>query len=202
MRTIYLVRHGKPYFEGPRIALGQGNDVPVLQEYLEKAKDLRGFFADKDIDFYYSSPLLRARQTLSAFIPEGQRPIILPGIIEANYGNWEGVDITKLTPSYGQGYIDSCRGVTYPGIPDIGHPEHVHDVSTRAIEALRNTTGNSVVVAHTTVISLTCSELYGLDWRDYRQYKIPYLSITTVKEEDGKLTVEELAYDYLELGLS
>ena len=32
---IYLVRHGKPVFEGPRIALGQGNDVPVIPEYLE-----------------------------------------------------------------------------------------------------------------------------------------------------------------------
>ena len=202
MRKIYLVRHGKPYFEGPRIALGQGNDVPVIPEYLQMAEGLRPFFADKNIDNWCSSPLLRARQTLAAFMPEDKKPIILPGIIEANYGNWEGVDITLLTPSYGQGYIDSCRGITYPGIPDIGHPEHVKDVSTRAINAILKTQGNCVIVAHTTVISLTCSELYGLDWTEYKQYKIPYLSITELTEEDGRLTVDRLAYDYLGLGLS
>ena len=200
MRSIYLVRHGRPVFNGPRYALGQGNDVPVTEEYLQKAAGLRGFFADRNIDSYCSSPLLRARQTLAAFIPEGCQPIILPGMIEANYGNWEGVELTKLTPDYGQGYIDSCRGVRYEGVPDIGHPEHVHDVAQRAIKAILSTEGNTVIVAHTTVISLTCSALYGLNWQDYRQYKIPFLSITELREEDGKLSVVERAIDYLNLG--
>ena len=202
MRKVYLVRHGRPIFNGPRYALGQGNDVPVEEEYLEKAKLLKNYFIDKDIDNYYSSPLLRARQTLESFLPEDKKMIILPGMIEANYGNWEGVDITKLTPSYGQGYIDSCRGVKYEGIIDIGHPEHVKDVSDRAIKAILSTEGNAVITAHTTVISLTVSELYGLDWTEYKQYKIPYLSITELVEDNGKLTVSRLAYDYLELGVS
>lgn len=200
MRKIYLVRHGRPQFNGPRYALGQSNDVPVTEEYLEKARQLAVFFADRNIDNYYSSPLLRARQTLAAFLPEGVQPIVLDGMIEANYGNWEGVELTRLTPDYGQGYIDSCRGVRYDGVPDIGQPEHVHDVAQRAIKAILSTEGNAVIVAHTTVISLTCSALYGLNWQDYKQYKIPFLSITELREEDGKLSVVERAIDYLDLG--
>ncbi len=202
MRKIYLVRHGRPVFNGPRIALGQSMDYPVNEEYLKKAVLLKDVFKDKNIEKYYSSPMLRARQTLEAFIPQDKEMIILEGMKEASYGDWEGIEISKLTPDYGQGYIDSCRGVYYEGVPDIGHPEHVKDVSDRAIKAILSTEGNCVIAAHTTIISLTCSALYGLDWRDYKQYKVPYLSVTELTEDKGILSVSDFAHDYLNLELS
>lgn len=201
MRKIYLIRHGKPVFNGPRVCLGQTCDPSIEDRYKEMACGLAEYFKDKQIANYYCTPLIRTQQTLRSIIGKDREYTVLPGIIEAHYGNWEGVDIRLLTPSYGQGYIDACRGVTYPGIPDIGTPEPVKDAAQRAYDTIVNKTkGNSLIVAHTTITSLLCSKLMGLDWTEYQQLQIPYLSITELEENDGVLRLVEYGKDYLGTG--
>lgn len=59
MRHIYFVRHSLRDF-----TIREDREVPLTVEGLDLAKELKPYFVDKDISIIFSSPYLRAIQTI------------------------------------------------------------------------------------------------------------------------------------------
>lgn len=91
MTTIYLVRHAETSFNLEHKLQGLINEE-LNENGLKQATSLRQKFSHYDVDFCYSSPLLRAMQT--AFTLVGDRCLILKDerIIERDLGQLEGKD--------------------------------------------------------------------------------------------------------------
>lgn len=89
MITIYLVRHAETSFNRKHKLQGLINEE-LNENGLRQANLLRQKFSHCDVDFCYSSPLLRTMQT--AFTLVGDRCLILKDdrIIERNLGQLEG----------------------------------------------------------------------------------------------------------------
>ncbi|MGD6841439.1 histidine phosphatase family protein [Bacillus infantis] len=56
MKTLYIVRHAK--------AEGQPFESRLTEEGRRQAVELAGFFKDRPVDFIYSSPFIRALETV------------------------------------------------------------------------------------------------------------------------------------------
>ncbi|WP_159880978.1 histidine phosphatase family protein [Paenibacillus puerhi] len=69
MKHIYLLRHGK--------AAGQEPEAPLTAQGQEDALQLVDFFMNKPIDLIYSSPYLRAVETILPFAKAASKKVVM-----------------------------------------------------------------------------------------------------------------------------
>jgi len=187
MRSIYLVRHGVPDFPNGIILLqGRHTDLNLNPKCFSDAHNLGPYFADKDIENWYSSPLKRAQQTLEQFIPSGRKPVILEDAAEVYFGRWEGKsweENMKNDPElFEKRRTDNT--VLPPGAEDM------RQAAKRMMNAINQTEGNCVIATHWTVISLVTCLITGHPYEDYVSIPHPYLGVTKIVEDDGRFSVE------------
>ena len=91
---IHLIRHGqtKENLEGRYVG---HLDVPVSKEGVAQLKQLKNDMIYPTPEALFVSPLLRARQTAELIYPD-MTPIIIDGLKEFNFGEWEGMDAAQL----------------------------------------------------------------------------------------------------------
>jgi alpha-ribazole phosphatase len=91
---IHLIRHGltQENFDGKYV--GQ-LDVPVCEQGLLQLKQMKAEMIYPEVDALFISPLLRCRQTASIIYPE-KTAIVIDGLKEFNFGEWEGMDAAAL----------------------------------------------------------------------------------------------------------
>ena len=70
-------------------------DVPVCEEGMIKLNKLKESYEYPKVQRYYSSSLTRCIQTCNVFYP-GVEPILLDGLKECNFGDWEGKTYDEL----------------------------------------------------------------------------------------------------------
>src|SRR3990167_5845669 len=87
---LYLIRHGES--EANKKRVHNTPAVKLTKEGLDQARAIAKRLKNFDIDFIYSSPLIRARQTAEAISKSLNLPVEL----------WEGIMEVK-TPSINQG---------------------------------------------------------------------------------------------------
>ena len=183
MRDIYLVRHGLPDFgndSNTAYYLGGGTDVPLLASQIPEAARLREYFADKNIENYYSSPLMRAYQTLEAFLPEGNSYQIIEEAREISYGEWEGKLKSEYFPLYQKSFLK--ENAPEEAFPKGG--ESQDQAARRFLKAVEKTQGNCVLVAHGAVINLLVCLLEKTPYHHFLDGKNPYLGITKLVADD------------------
>ena len=85
---IYLIRHGliEGNIKGQYIG---STDVPLIPEGLAMLHKMKEHYVYPEADVYFSSPMLRCRQTLAALYPDAE-PIIVPDLRECSFGIFEG----------------------------------------------------------------------------------------------------------------
>ena len=90
MRTIYLIRHGKPEFPDERKYCIGRTDLPLSEEGRTQIRALGETFAGRRIEKIYTSPLKRCRE-LAAILQEvidRSIPIeVVDGLAEIDMGN-------------------------------------------------------------------------------------------------------------------
>lgn len=192
MRSIYLVRHGVPNFpNGITLLQGRYTDLDLNHKCFPDASNLRNYFADKEIENWYSSPLKRARQTLEQFMPQSddnQSPkiIILEDAAEVYFGRWEGKsweENMKNDPElFEKRKTDNT--VLPPGAEDM------KEAAKRMLKALKQTEGNCVIASHWTVISLVTCLITGHPFEDYISIPHPYLGVTKINTDGQQFYVE------------
>lgn len=105
MTELYLVRHGETDWNRQRRIQGL-TDIPLNDTGRRQARETAELLGRRRWDAVFASPLLRARET-GQIIAAGlglPEPQLLPGLVERNYGEAEGMDfveIERLFPNRG-----------------------------------------------------------------------------------------------------
>lgn len=145
MTRFFLVRHGET--EWNRIRRIQGvSDIPLNDTGRAQAAALGQILVGHQFDLIVSSPLSRALDTASIIARRlgMPQPLIIPDLIERNYGEAEGSD---------GGELDT----RYPAGTEIPGREERADVQKRVIRvlqdlAIRHPSADVLAVAHGGVI--------------------------------------------------
>ncbi|WP_426417753.1 histidine phosphatase family protein [Aestuariirhabdus sp. LZHN29] len=91
MIHIYMLRHGTTLWNQQKRIQGH-TDIPLLPESIRVLSGLVLAAPFRDLQ-WYCSPLTRAQQTAQAL---GLKPILSAGLVEMEWGEWEGRTISEL----------------------------------------------------------------------------------------------------------
>jgi broad specificity phosphatase PhoE len=96
---ILLVRHGETEWNATGRFQGS-KDIALSQEGFVQALYLKERF-QRDFDFVYTSPLIRAKQTAEVLCENTSlKPIIENCLSEINFGAWEGLTLQQISTQY------------------------------------------------------------------------------------------------------
>jgi probable phosphomutase (TIGR03848 family) len=136
--TLVLVRHGVTEETGP-ILSGRRPGIDLSDKGREQAEAAGQRLADLPVAAVYSSPLERCRQTADAVAaPHGLPVTDVPGLFEADYGEWSGRKIEELRGTDLWKLVQvTPSAVRFPG------GESVREMQSRMIGAVED-----IVAAH------------------------------------------------------
>jgi broad specificity phosphatase PhoE len=200
MRTrtvLYLLRHGatEANLTRPARLQGQRQNPPLAPLGVRQAEATRDFLAIRPFDHCYSSPLLRAMQTVALIAaPHGLTPEPLPGLIECDIGRWEGLDwgtIRSRDPEHYHRFMANPAEHGYPG------GESFTDAHRRAVETLEplwqaHPGQTLLVVGHHIVTRTYLAGVLGLGPDQARRVILDNCGISIVVREEDKTTVATL----------
>ena len=170
MRSLYLVRHGKPqYPDEHSYCVGQTDFSLSMLGHLQ-AVLLNEELSDK-ISRIYCSPLLRAVETAGHMAPELPH-IIISDLSERNLGEWDGLSFDKIRQRWPDIYKARENNPDHP-IPGAETPAASGFRFSQAVhKILCASEGDIAVVAHTDVIS---SYIYALHSGMYsrQRFRLP-----------------------------
>jgi probable phosphomutase (TIGR03848 family) len=136
--TLVLVRHGVTEETGP-ILSGRRAGIGLSDKGREQAEAAGRRLAGLPVAAVYSSPLERCRQTAEAVAAHHGLPVVdVPGLFEADYGEWSGRKIEELRGTDLWKLVQMTpSAVRFPG------GESVREMQSRIIGAVED-----IVAAH------------------------------------------------------
>lgn len=164
---LLLVRHGETQWN--RQTRFQGNiDVPLNDNGREQARKAAQFLQNVPLDFAFSSPMLRPKET-AEIILQYQPHVQLEledGLREIGHGLWEGKLEAEIEQTY-PGELHRWR--TVPAQVQMPEGENLRQVWERAVEAWQsilesvgNQTKTGLVVAHDATNKVLLCHILGL----------------------------------------
>jgi broad specificity phosphatase PhoE len=192
VRTIVvLARHGRTeYHHGNRYC--GSTDLPVDEVGRRQAEQLKDWAGGFKPDALWSSPMLRARQTVAPTAEAfGLRPVLDDRLREVDFGSAEGRRLKELPPDVVKAFQqDPVRGHLPGGEDPAAAADRVHEVFH---QILREHEGQKVlVVAHNTLIRLLVCRALGVELREYRRL-LPTLdpaALVRFRSLDGTVGLE------------
>jgi len=147
--TVYLARHGETEWSKSGRHTGR-TDLPLTAAGEAGARKLGERLRGTTFAHVFSSPLSRARRTAEL---AGFAPTIEPGLIEWNYGEYEGktsAEIRAGNPGWNL-FRDGCPGGESPAA--------VAERADQLAARLKGLTGNVLCVAHGHIL-----RVFGARW--------------------------------------
>lgn len=159
---LLLIRHGENDWVGTRRLAGRTPGVHLNEKGVAQAARLADLLAKQPVSAVYSSPLERCLQTAEPVAAALGLPVIPePGVIEVDYGGWQGCDLRELakTPEW-QLVQHNPSSFCFPD------GETLHQVQARAVwtlERLRQAHPNQLIAvfSHGDVIRTTLAHYMG-----------------------------------------
>lgn len=192
--TVVLARHGRTEWHHGNRYTGS-SDLPVDEVGAQQALLLRDWALGFKPDALWSSPMLRARQTVTPTAEALGLEVVADGRLrEVDFGSAEGRTLGEIaveSPVVAKAFEADPVGGHFPGGEDPAEAaERVHEVFHELAAEHR---GQKVlVVAHNTLIRLlVCREL-GLPLREYRRL-LPTLgpaALVRLRWQDGTVGLE------------
>jgi broad specificity phosphatase PhoE len=171
MTQIILVRHGRTPWNKDKIFRGT-YDIPHDEVGQEEARLVGEWLKNETIHAAYCSPLSRARDTAAAVARHhGLEVKDLAGLIDLNYGDWQGIPLAEVKVKYADLYR---RWETAPHTVRFPNGETLDEVRTRtlaAVDEVLKAHSDQVVLlaAHRVVNKVLIAAFIGLDnshfWR-------------------------------------
>lgn len=171
MTQIILVRHGQTPWNKDKIFRGT-YDIPHNDTGQEEARLTGEWLKGEAIHAAYCSPLSRARDTAEAIARHhGLTVEDLPGLIDLNYGEWQGLPLAEVKVKYADLYRQwetAPDTVRFPGGETL---EEVRRRTWAAVaEVVQRHPGQTVLLAaHRVVNKVLIAAFIGLDnshfWR-------------------------------------
>ena len=171
MTHIILVRHGRTPWNKDKIFRGTV-DIPHDEVGREEARLAGEWLKGETIHAAYASPLARAMDTARAIAQHHDIPVqALPGLIDINYGDWQGIPLAEVKVKYADLYR---QWETAPHTVRFPNGETLDEVRTRALAAVdevmaRHPGQTILLAAHRAVNKVLIAAFLGLDnshfWR-------------------------------------
>lgn len=165
MTRLVVVRHGRT--EWNRVERFRGRaDIQLDEVGIRQAEAAAARIAEWQVSAIYSSPLNRALSTAEILArPFSLEVKLLPGIIDIDYGEWQGLSPEEATAKYGDLYstwLNSPHQVKFPA------GESLAEVRERAASAVGDLIAQHpketiVLVSHKVVCQILILSLLGLD---------------------------------------
>jgi probable phosphoglycerate mutase len=133
MTKFFLCRHGQTKWNQDQRFRGR-KDIPLSDQGKKEAEAVADALEQAGVEHIYASPLARSMQTLEPLAKRlGKEVIPLEGVIDMNFGEWEGVkveDAEKEYPDLFKLWKETPEKVTFP------QGESLEEVQARAMRAI------------------------------------------------------------------
>lgn len=173
MKKVFLVRHGQTEWNLQRRTQGVQDS-----KLTEKGMSDTSFLADKlsheDIEVIYSSSLNRAKETATIIANKLKVPVLYDkGLIELNYGHWEGLTIDEIRKRYPE---ELEKWFAKPHTAVFPKGEQLHKAQERIVSTYLNILNsnqnkNILIVSHSTMIKLLLLHLLGMSTSSFNRLK-------------------------------
>jgi broad specificity phosphatase PhoE len=192
MTRILLVRHGHVPGISPERFRGRAN-LPLTQEGRRQAElTAQRISATWQPTAIYCSPLSRCRDTGAAIgRPFGLTPISLEGLVDTDYGQWQG-----LTPEEARSRWPREIDLWYrtPDRANIPNGETLHEVRARVAAdldavCLRHPTDTIVMVGHDSVNRVLLLHALDASLAHYWRLRQSPCAINEMEWTDGKFVI-------------
>lgn len=162
MGRLYLIRHGETNFNRQRIYSGRSN-VGLNMKGKAQAKTLSKLLKNEPVDFFFCSPLARARQT-AQFFSSCDKITFVPELREINFGKWEGLSFAQIEKYFGDELSEWLNDPIKNRIPG---GESYADVRKRVLKFLNkiireHPRKNIIMVTHHTPFKVILAERLNL----------------------------------------
>ena len=164
MTRILLIRHGQTEWNRQQVFRGRA-EIPLSNVGIEQAIALAERLANEPISAVYSSPLARALITAEHVAgPHGLQPHRVEGLIDVNFGAWEGRSHKDVRREDGELYV---RWQSQPHLVRLPDGETLAEVRQRAMAALNDIVARHIdstvaAVAHRAVNKVLLCAFLGL----------------------------------------
>ncbi len=187
MTKLILVRHGETEWNVEEIFRGR-IDIELNETGIKQAELLAEYLSDLKLDAIYSSPLKRALKTAEIIAGYHKLDVeIAPGLIDFNYGKWQGLSHQEVKDKYKELYGEWIKNPHRVKMPA---GESLNEVRERAIgvvdEIIAKHEGTVVLVSHRVVNKVLICALLGLDNSHFWDIRQDTCGMTTFTYENGR----------------
>jgi probable phosphomutase (TIGR03848 family) len=175
---LVLVRHAVTEQTGPMLT-GRAPGVDLSEDGRNQAKALGERLGDVPVGAVYASPIERTTQTAEAIAAHHALPVqALPGVIEADYGEWTGGKLADLAKT--DLWKTVQRAPSRARFPD---GESLAEMQSRMVTALEAVVADHpgevvVVVSHADPIKAAIAHYTGLHLDLFQRLVVAPASVT------------------------
>ncbi|MDP7286225.1 MAG: histidine phosphatase family protein [Dehalococcoidales bacterium] len=190
MTEIMLVRHGETEWNVGEVFRGRV-DMELNETGTKQAEKLAEYLGNQRLKIIYSSPLQRALKTAEIIARQHKIEVtIAPGLIDFNYGQWQGLSHRKVKDRYKELYGEWINHPERVKIPD---GENLEDVRQRTMAVVNDIitghNGTVVLVSHRVVNKVLICALLGLDDSHFWKIKQDTGGLTIFTHENGRFVL-------------
>jgi len=187
MTEIILVRHGETDWNVEEVFRGR-IDIELNETGIKQAELLADYLRSLSMVAIYSSPLQRAKKTAEAVARYHSCGVqIAPGLIDFDYGKWQGLSHQEVKSRYKALYAEWIRNPHQVRMPA---GESLDDVRRRAVNVVDSIVaryeGTVVLVSHRVVNKVVICALLGLDNSHFWNIKQDTCGITTFTYQEER----------------
>ncbi len=136
---VLLIRHGENEYVSTHRLAGRTPGVHLNDKGREQADALVRMLASQPIQAVYSSPIERCVETAEPLAAAlGLSVVAEPGILEVDYGGWQGGDLRELSKTAEWSQVQH-----YPSLFQFPDGEALRNVQVRAVNAIEQLRGQA-----------------------------------------------------------
>jgi probable phosphomutase (TIGR03848 family) len=175
---VLLVRHAVTKETGPMLS-GRKPGIDLSDEGRAQAAAVAERLGPLPIDAIYASPIERTMQTAQAVAAHhGLTVEVLPGVIEAEYGEWTGQPIQELAKTELWKQVQRA-----PSLARFPAGESILEMQARAVAAVQEVAARHVgqlvvIVSHADVIKAAVAHFAGMHLDQFQRLVVSPASVT------------------------
>lgn len=190
---ILLIRHGETKWNRELVFRGKC-DIPLSEYGLKQAESLRKYLSTFKIDAIFSSPLVRAKQTvklLSEYLGIEISPIEF--LVDVDFGLWTGLSRDKVNEKY---HTEFVKWSNNPLDMLFSNGDSVKNVQQRCYhwleEAAKGDYERVIVVTHRVILKLLLLSILKAHENSFWKIQFDTCSISSLDANNGKFSINYL----------
>jgi len=190
MTQIILARHGETEWNVEEVFRGR-IDIELNETGVKQAQLLSEYLSDLKIDAVYSSPLKRALKTAETIASYHKlNAEIAPGLIDFNYGEWQGLAHQEVKDRYKELYAEWVNSPDQVKMPNGESLDYVRKRAMGVVsDVIAKYEGTVILVSHRVVNKVLICALLGLGNSHFWNIKQDTCGITTFTYQNGRFVL-------------